>query len=49
MTTAVTEIAKISGLATYHKCMGDLNEFGYIEYKRSFNPAVSSLVYLLKI
>ena len=47
--TAVMEVAKISGLATYHKCMKDLVEFDYIQYQPSFNPAVSSLVYLLKI
>ena len=27
---AVMEVAKISGLATYHKCIRDLAEFGYI-------------------
>ena len=47
--TAVMEVAKISGLATYHKCMKDLVEFGYIQYEPSFNPAISSQVYLLKI
>ena len=47
--TAVMEVAKISGLATYHKCMKDLVEFGYIRYEPSFNPTISSQVYLLKI
>ena len=45
--TAVMEVAKISGLATYHKCMRDLVEYGYIEYIPSYNPSISSLVYLL--
>ena len=45
--TAVMEVAKISGLATYHKCMRDLVEFGYIQYLPSYNPAISSQVYLL--
>jgi hypothetical protein len=47
--TTVMEVAKISGLATYHKCMKDLVEFGYIIYHPSFNPTISSQVYLLKV
>ena len=47
--TAVMEVAKISGLATYHKCIKDLHEFGYIQYQPSYNPAISSQVYLLKV
>ena len=43
------EVAKISGLATYHKCMKDLVEFGYIQYDPSYNPAVNSQVRLLKV
>ena len=46
--TAVMEVAKISGLATYHKCMRDLVEFGYIQYIPSYNPGISSQVFLLK-
>jgi replication initiation and membrane attachment protein DnaB len=47
--TAVMEVAKISGLATYHKCMRDLVEYGYIQYEPSYNPSISSLVYLLHV
>jgi len=47
--TAVMEVAKISGLATYHKCMRDLVEYGYIQYEPSYNPAISSQVHLLKV
>ena len=47
--TAVMEVAKISGLATYHKCMKDLVEFGYIEYQPSYNPSISSQVVLLMV
>jgi hypothetical protein len=47
--TGVMEVAKISGLATYHKCMKDLVEFGYIQYEPSYNPAISSQVRLLKL
>lgn len=46
---AVMEVAKISGLATYHKCIKDLADFGYIQYQPSYNPAISSLVYLLNL
>jgi hypothetical protein len=45
----VMECAKICGLATYHKCIKDLKEFGYIEYLPSFNPSKNSLVYFLKL
>ena len=41
--------SKICGLATYHKCIKDLNDFGYILYKPSYNPGVGSRVYLLRL
>ena len=47
--SAVMEGAKINGLATYHKCIKDLAEFGYIQYQPSYNPAISSHVVLLKV
>ena len=47
--TAVMEVAKINGSATYHKCMRDLVEFGYIEYQPSYNPSISSQVILLMV
>jgi hypothetical protein len=43
------EFAKISGLATYHKCIKDLKQFGYIDYLPSYSPAKSSRVYFLKL
>ncbi len=46
---AVMEVAKISGLATYHRCMKDLEEFGYIKYQPSYNPAINSRVIMLNI
>jgi replication initiation and membrane attachment protein DnaB len=45
----VMEAAKINGLATYHKCIKDLSDFGYIQYLPSYNPSINSQVYLLKI
>ena len=40
------QIAKIGGKATYHKCIKDLHDYGYISYFPSFHPALGSLVYL---
>ena len=45
----VMKIAKIRGVATFHKCMKDLSELGLIQYLPSYNPAASSRVYLHKI
>ncbi len=44
----VMGIAKISGLATYHKCIKDLVAFGYIQYLPSYHPGVGSMVHLLQ-
>ena len=38
--------AKISACGTYHKCMRDLKELGYIQYIPSYNPVLGSLVYI---
>lgn len=40
------KVSKISAKATYHKCMRELNDFGYLRYKPSYNPFKGSLVYL---
>lgn len=45
---SLMELAKISGLATYHKCIKDLHSFGYIKYEPSYNPSINSKVFLLK-
>ncbi|MGN6212073.1 hypothetical protein [Parafilimonas sp.] len=41
--------AKISGGATYHKCLQDLTQCGYIRYVPSYNPMLGSLVYLSNV
>ncbi len=46
---AVMKVAKIQGIATFHACIKDLSDFGYIEYKPSYNPAIRSKVFLLKV
>ena len=40
------KLSKISAFGTYHKCIKELQEFGYIEYIPSFNPYKGSLVNL---
>jgi len=40
------KVSKISSKATYHKCMRELHEFGYLSYKPSYNPFKGSLVFL---
>ncbi len=38
--------SKISGPATYHRCLKDLQASGYIEYEPSFDKYRCSLIYL---
>ena len=45
----VMEVAKISGVATFHKCIKDLQDLGYIRYLPSYNPVIKSQVYLASI
>ena len=40
------KLSKIAALGTYHKCIKELQEFGYTEYLPSFNPYKGSLVNL---
>ncbi|MBP6757950.1 MAG: transcriptional regulator [Flavobacterium sp.] len=42
----VMRISKISSKATYHKCLRDLNDKAYLQYKPSFNPYKGSMVVL---
>jgi hypothetical protein len=43
----VMRISKISSKATYHKCMRDLNDKGYVKYEPSYNPYKGSMVVLI--
>lgn len=45
----IMEAAKISGIATYHRCMKDLDELKYIKYLPSHNPEVWSKVEMLEL
>jgi hypothetical protein len=38
--------AKISGVATYHKCIKDLHAYGHIRYLPSYHPLCHSQVFL---
>ena len=37
--------SKIGSKTTYHKCLGELLERGYIGYKPSFHPRLASLIW----
>jgi hypothetical protein len=40
------ELAHIGSIATYHKCIKQLIELGYISYFPSYNPSVGTAVFL---
>lgn len=40
----VMKLSKISSTATYHKCIRNLEQYGYLHYKPSYNPFFGSLV-----
>lgn len=44
----IMSIAKISSAITYHKCVKELREYGYIKYEPSFNRKKGSRIYLLE-
>lgn len=46
--TRLREVAKV-GRTTYHKCMKELEAYGYIKYLRSYSPILGSLVYLVEL
>jgi hypothetical protein len=39
--------AKIASIATYRKCIHDLQEMRFINYEPSYNPLFGSLIHLL--
>lgn len=42
----VMERSHINNFVTYHKCIKELQEFGYIRYEPSYHPGIGSKVYL---
>lgn len=45
----VMSISKISSKATYHKCMRELHNKGYVKYEPSYNPYKGSMVFLFDL
>lgn len=39
--------ARIKSIATYHKCLKDVIDFGYISYEPSYHPTNASSIWLL--
>ncbi|TWR24189.1 hypothetical protein FPZ42_17025 [Mucilaginibacter achroorhodeus] len=37
--------SRIASIATYHKCIKELDAYGYIRYQPSYHPKKGSLVY----
>jgi hypothetical protein len=42
---ALMAYSKIASIATYHKCMRELDTYGYISYQPSYHPKLGSQVY----
>lgn len=42
----IMELAHIHSFATYHKCIGQLELYGYIQYKPSYSYYQRTLIYL---
>jgi hypothetical protein len=43
----VMKLAHIGGIATYHKYIKELHEYGYIEYLPSYDPCKGTTVYFI--
>ncbi len=44
----VMYFAHINSIVTYHKCIKELQAFGYIHYNPSYHPGLGSRVHLIK-
>jgi len=44
----VSSIAKISSAYTYHKCVHELSEYGYIKYVPSYKKTQGSRIYFME-
>lgn len=44
----IMSIAKLSSAITYHKCVRDLSNYGYIRYEPSFNRTKGSKIYFVE-
>lgn len=39
--------SKIASTSTYHKCMNELNKFGYVRYEPSYHPREASQIHFV--
>ena len=44
----IMSIAKLSSAITYHRCVKQLSEYGYIRYEPSFNRTKGSKIYFIE-
>lgn len=44
----ITAIAKIASPYTYHKCINELSEYGYIRYERSLKKTQGSRIFFFE-
>lgn len=44
----ILSIAKLSSAITYHKCVRELSDYGYIKYEPSFNRTKGSKIYFVE-
>lgn len=43
----ILEVSHIRNIVTYHKCLRELEQFGYIRYEPSYHPHKGSMMHLL--
>jgi len=43
----ITSLAKVSSPYTYHKCIHELSDYGYIKYEPSFKKTLGSKIYFV--
>jgi len=43
------KVSKINSIATYHKCMRELNEYGYLKYLPSYDSYKGSMIYFFNL
>lgn len=43
----IMQIARIKGIATYHNCINNLVEWGYIKYEPSYHPSGETRVWIV--
>lgn len=44
----IMNLSKLSSAITYHKCVRELSEYGYIRYEPSFNRTKGSKIYFIQ-